>query len=70
MDKAERDRLFARVVERARARPRPSKAATDATFATAITRVRRVLIGTQSVAPMDWDAIVERATRRSRTDRS
>jgi hypothetical protein len=64
MDAAERRRVFARAVERARARQRPSKAITNTLFADAVARARRAGIRTQSVTPDAWDAIVERATRR------
>ncbi len=67
MDAAERRRVFARAVERASARRRPSKAITSAMFADAVARARQAGIRTQSVTPDAWDATIERAMRRTAT---
>jgi hypothetical protein len=68
MDAAERRRVFARAVERASARQRPSKAIiTKTVFADAVARARRPGIRTQSVTPEAWTAIVERAVSRTGT---
>jgi hypothetical protein len=66
MDATERDRLFARVVERATTRPRSSKPITRATFADVVAHAKKARLTSRSMTPEAWSGIVEGAKQRRR----